>query len=77
MRGYANRGRVAVTATYFDTSAVAARFGDDIEAMSRHFTSESEQAAKYRDVLFMLAPFYHRVLPFRKIIFLDADLKFR
>ncbi len=45
--------------------------------MRKYFTSNSKAAKKYSDDLFMMAPFYHRVFPFDKIIMLDADLKFK
>lgn len=45
--------------------------------MRPFFTSLSEKAKKYRDDLFLLAPFYHRVFPFDRFIMLDVDLKFK
>jgi hypothetical protein len=42
-----------------------------------YFTSTSKEAKKYRDDLFMLAPFFHRFLPFDKLIMLDLDLRFK
>ena len=51
-----------------------------MEAISKirpFFTSHSVQARKYRDDLFLMGPFYHRIFPYKKFIMLDADLKFR
>ena len=45
--------------------------------MRPFFTSNSEAAKKYRDDLFLMGPFYHRIFPYEKFIMLDADLKFR
>ncbi len=48
-----------------------------ISQLRPFFTSLSEKARKYRDDLFLLAPFYHRVFPFDRFIMLDVDLKFK
>jgi len=42
-----------------------------------YFTSSSKEAKKYRDDLFMLAPYYHRFMPFEKLVMLDLDLRFK
>ena len=68
---------VRVTYEFFDTGVIGERFWATISELKLYFTSTSEQARKYRDDLFMLAPFYHKVFPFKKLIFLDVDLRFR
>ena len=45
--------------------------------MREYFTSTSKEARKYRDDLFLIAIFYHRVFPFNRLIILDVDLKFK
>ncbi len=67
---------VKVTFDFFDCRAISRRFADEISRLRPHFTSIAEQAEKYRDDLFLMAPFYHRVLPYDRFIMLDADLRF-
>ena len=45
--------------------------------MRKYFTSVAKDARKYRDDLFLIAIFYHRIFPFERFIMLDVDLKFR
>ena len=45
--------------------------------MRKYFTSTAKEAKKYRDDLFLIAIFYHRVFPFNRFIMLDIDLKFK
>ena len=45
--------------------------------MRKYFTSIAKEALKYRDDLFLIAIFYHRVFPFKRFIMLDVDLKFK
>jgi hypothetical protein len=66
-----------VSYDFFDTSAITQTYIKAISQMRPYFTSHSLQARKYRDDLFMMGPFYHRVFPYEKFIMLDADLKFR
>ena len=62
---------------FFDIGTITNKYRSEIGSLKRHFTSKSEEAIKYTDDLFMVAPFYHRVFPYRKLIMLDVDLKFR
>lgn len=66
-----------VTYDFFDVQAISHRFSSTIHRLRPYFKSDSEQAAKYRDDLFMIGPFYHLIFPFRRFIMLDIDLKFR
>ena len=45
--------------------------------MREYFTSVAKESRKYRDDLFLVAIFYHRVFPFNRFIMLDVDLKFK
>ena len=60
-----------------DTHFITQTYIDAIGKMRPFFTSNSEAAKKYRDDLFLMGPFYHRIFPYKKFIMLDADLKFR
>ena len=71
------RGGPKVSYSFFDTSAITDAYNRAIVEMRPFFTSNSEAAMKYRDDLFMMGPFYHRVFPYELFIMLDADLKFR
>ncbi|TRY61033.1 hypothetical protein TCAL_01446 [Tigriopus californicus] len=66
-----------VTYDFFDVQAISRRFSSTIRRLKPNFTSGSVEAAKYRDDLFMIGPFYHLIFPFRRFIMLDIDLKFR
>ena len=60
-----------------DTHFITQTYIEAIGKMRPFFTSNSEAAKKYRDDLFLIGPFYHRIFPYNKFIMLDADLKFR
>ena len=60
-----------------DTHFITQTYIEAIGKMRPFFTSNSEAAKKYRDDLFLMGPFYHRIFPYKKFIMLDADLKFR
>ena len=60
-----------------DTRIITQTYIEAIGRMRPFFTSNSEAAKKYRDDLFLMGPFYHRIFPYDKFIMLDADLKFR
>ena len=49
-----------MTYDFFDADVMADEFRDTMLELSPYFTSGSEAAKKYKDDLFMLAPFYHR-----------------
>ena len=66
-----------VTWTFFDLGAIARRWRKEISALKPHFTSDSKQARKYADDLFLVAPFLHRTFPYSRLIMLDVDLVFR
>ena len=68
---------VRVDFDFYDLSALTRRYSGAIAELRPFFTSRSEGAAKYADDLFLVAPFYHRVFPFRRMIVLDLDLEFR
>ena len=59
----------------FDLDVIVNKFNQEIFNVRKHFVSYSKQARKYADHLFMIAPFYHRIFPYDKMILLDADLK--
>jgi len=66
-----------VTYDFVDTHFITQTYIEAIGRMRPFFTSNSEAAKKYRDDLFLMGPFYHRIFPYEKFIMLDADLKFR
>ena len=66
-----------VTYDFVDTHFITQTYIEAIGKMRPFFTSNSEAAKKYRDDLFLIGPFYHRIFPYNKFIMLDADLKFR
>lgn len=47
---------------FFDIKSISSRFSSTIADLRPHFTSTSEEAKKYTDDLFMVAPFYHRLV---------------
>jgi hypothetical protein len=49
-----------VSYDFFDVDAIVFHFDEQIQALRPFFTSNSKAAKKYRDNLFMVAPFYHR-----------------
>ncbi len=69
--------RVEVETEYFEASEISYAFLDEIMQLRAHFTSSTKAARKYADHLFMMAPFYHRVFPYDRLIMLDADLRFK
>ena len=60
-----------------DTNVITYTYIGAINRIRPFFTSNSNAAKKYRDDLFLMGPFYHRVFPYDKFIMLDADLKFK
>ena len=60
-----------------DTSVITYTYIGAINKSPSFFASNSNTAKKYRDDLFLMGPFYHRVFPYDKFIMLDADLKFK
>lgn len=76
-RFVAEDDRPNISFDFFDVSVIAHRYGDTMAQLRPYFTSTSEQSRKYTDDLFMIAPFYHRVFPFDKLIMLDIDLLFK
>ena len=68
---------IEVSYDFVDTSHITQNYIKPISQMRPLFTSATLQAKKYRDDLFMMGPFYHRIFPYDKLIMLDADLKFR
>ena len=61
----------------FDLPTISRHYQRQLIPMRAYFTSTAKQARKYRDDLFLIAIFYHRVFPFRRFIMLDVDLKFK
>lgn len=49
-----------VTYEFFDIDVIVDHFIDHIKQLRPYFTSMSQQAMKYQDMLFMVAPFFHR-----------------
>lgn len=49
-----------LTYHFFDIETIASKYRPEIASLKPHFTSLSEEAKKYTDDLFMVAPFYHR-----------------
>ena len=68
---------INVTYDFVDTTVITQNYIQAINQMRPHFTSTSKEARKYRDDLFLMGPFYHRIFPYENLIVLDADLKFR
>ena len=69
--------KINVTYDFIDTEVIVRAYMNSIREMRPFFTSNSIQARKYRDDLFLIGPYYHRIFPYDKLIMLDADLKFR
>ena len=61
----------------FDLPTISRYYQRQLVPMREYFTSSSKEAKKYRDDLFLIAIFYHRVFPFNRFIMLDVDLKFK
>ena len=61
----------------FDVQTISRYYNLQLIPMQEYFTSTSKEARKYRDDLFLIAIFYHRVFPFNRLIMLDVDLKFK
>ena len=61
----------------FDVQTISRYYNLQLIPMREYFTSTSKEARKYRDDLFLIAIFYHRVFPFNRLIMLDVDLKFK
>lgn len=72
-----NGSAMRVSYEFVDTRSITVHYQKAINEIRPLFTSTSEKAKKYTDDLFLMGPFYHRVFPYRKLIVLDADLKFR
>ena len=68
---------IKVTYDFVDTLSITKKYIKAISEIRPLFTSFAKEAKKYTDDLFLMGPFYHRVFPYEKMIFLDADLKFR
>ena len=68
---------INITYDFVDTQVITRNYNQAINQMRPHFTSVSKAARKYRDDLFLMGPYYHRIFPYEKLIVLDADLKFR
>ena len=68
---------INVTYDFVDTTTITMFYQKSIREMRPYFTSLSIEARKYRDDLFLMGPYYHRIFPYEKFIVLDADLKFR
>lgn len=49
-----------VTYEFFDVDIIGDHFFEEIFQLRPYFTSTSQQAEKYQDMLFMVAPFFHR-----------------
>jgi len=61
----------------FNVSTVGWQFKNEMNHLKLYFTAEDDRARKYSEDFFMIAPFLHRSLPFRRFIMLDVDLFFR
>ena len=61
----------------FNLQTISRYYQRELVPMREYFTSSSKEARKYRDDLFLVAIFYHRVFPFNRLIMLDVDLKFK
>ena len=69
--------KVDVTYQFVDTKIISDRYIGTINQLRPYFaTPVSSQTTKYKDELFLLGLFYHRIFPYEKIIMLDADLRF-
>ena len=72
-----SRYKAKVTYQFIDTSQIVLRYSRMIiELMPRFSMPVSSQTKKYQDELFVLALFYHRIFPYKKLLVLDADLRF-
>ena len=61
----------------FDLPTISRHYYRQLVPMREYFTSTAKEATKYRDDLFLIAIFYHRIFPFNRFIMLDVDLKFK
>ena len=52
--------KLDVSYDFFDVDQISGHFNEEIYQLRPYFTSNSEQARKYTDNLFMVAPFYHK-----------------
>ena len=72
-----NRQSWKITYSLFDVQTISRYYNLQLIPMREYFTSTSKDARKYRDDLFLIAIFYHRVFPYNRLIMLDVDLKFK
>ena len=72
-----NHQRWKIRYSLFDVQTISRYYNLQLIPMREYFTSTSKDARKYRDDLFLIAIFYHRVFPYNRLIMLDVDLKFK
>ena len=61
----------------FDLPTISLHYRSQLLPMREYFTSVAKGARKYRDDLFLIAVFYHRIFSYNRLIMLDIDLKFK
>ena len=72
-----NEENLKIEYSLFNLQTISRYYQRELVPMREYFTSSSKEARKYRDDLFLVAIFYHRVFPFNRLIMLDVDLKLK